>query len=214
MSADIMSADKKCSRHVFALLDDIHDDRKCLHDDRKCPQTFSVVRLSSKSSTTSSTCRRTARRHRSTTRRHPQRHKISADIFYRCGCRPTAQRQLEDVVEMFNDIHDDTKCLQTFPVVVAVVQQHDDVVELFDDVVEQLDDINDDMKKAPSSYWPTGPVNQRKFFDVVERQKMSFRPVWPLQDKSYCFAFSHFELECSTTSFVVGMSGFHRITMT
>ena len=121
----------------------------------------------------SSTCRRTARRHRLKTRRHPQRHKMSADIFYRCGCRPTAQRQLEDVVEMFNDIHDDTKCLQTFPLVVAVVQQHDDVVELFDD-------INDDMKKAPSSYWPTGPVNQRKFFDVVERQKMSCRPVWSL----------------------------------
>ena len=57
-----------------------------------------------------------------------------------------------------NDIHNDTKCLQTFCVVVDVVVLLNDVVELFDD-----------SWKTSSSCWTT-PVRQKKSADISCRR--------------------------------------------
>ena len=66
---------------VVTLLDDVVDLYNDLYKDRKCLQTFFVVRVSFNSSTMSFSCRRIAQRRRSTTRRHPQRHRMTEDIF-------------------------------------------------------------------------------------------------------------------------------------
>ena len=82
-----MSSDRKCSRRVFLQRKDIL--------------------------TTSSSCSTTL-----------VRQEMSADISCRRGCRSTVVQQLndvvtllDDVVDLFNDIHKDRKCLQTFFVV-------------------------------------------------------------------------------------------------